>query len=311
MHIQLRSRVPDAVVKTRLGTHAKPSDAQIAVTGDGVTVFKPDGKRLLVLRRGAIRPEVIDAAWKFMYGLRVHLSDNRGVYAGGERMREFAGGDPVHATRSKFQRVKGDGTLSRTNRTIPLRSAVVGFLDRGPRQYFCRQTQISTKYPEEWAAALPFVQEVGALFKEVVPDRYATQLQAAQTTHPAYILPGTPFTTITVNNTVAGAYHTDKGDYGPGFGVMAVFRKGQYSGADFVFPAYGVSCDLQHGDVIFFDPHEVHGNIPFRDGVGSEGEDWIRISMVLYFREHMPECLAPPAELDRARHVRGKLTEIA
>lgn len=306
MFIQLRNRVSEEIVKTRLGTSAKATDAKIAITGDA-TVYKPNGKRLMTLRRGALSEENIQAAWPFMYGLRVHLSDNRGVYAGGERMLQYAGGDPIHATRSKFQRIKGDGTLSRTNRTMPLRSAVIGFLDRGPRQYFCRQTRISTLYPNEWGQAMPFIQEVAALFKDTVPDRYATQLAAAKATHPSYVLTGTPFTTVTVNNTVAGAYHTDKGDFEPGFGVMVVFRKGEYRGADFVFPAYGVSCDLQHGDVIFFDPHEVHGNIPFHDCVGKEGEDWIRISMVLYFREHMPECLAPDKELERARHVRGNL----
>jgi hypothetical protein len=88
---------------------------------------------------------------------------------------------------------------------------------------------------------------------------------------------------------------------------MAVFRRGRYDGAQLVFPKYGVAADLRHGDVVFFDPHEVHGNIPFRDGVGAEGVDWVRISMVFYFRTKMLECLSPEAELERAKRLRGAI----
>jgi hypothetical protein len=88
---------------------------------------------------------------------------------------------------------------------------------------------------------------------------------------------------------------------------MAVMRRGHYRGAELVFPKYGVGADLQHGDVIFFDPHEVHGNLAFREGIGVEAEDWARISMVMYFRTRMVDCLEPRAELERAKGVRGEV----
>jgi hypothetical protein len=88
---------------------------------------------------------------------------------------------------------------------------------------------------------------------------------------------------------------------------MAVMRRGHYRGAELVFPKYGVGADLQHGDVIFFDPHEVHCNLAFREGIGVEAEDWARISMVMYFRTRMVDCLEPRAELERAKGVRGEV----
>lgn len=305
MRLQVRSKVSDAAVKSLLGHHARPEHFSTLVTGDA-EVFKPNGERLLILRRNAIPKEHIEEAWPFMYGLRTYETRNRGNYAGLDR---DITGDPRPKVKigTRYRAVKADGTLSNTTQAVPVRSAIVGYFDRYPRMPFCRESSFSTQRPEEWGRSLPFIQSVGKLFQETVPDRYAKQFELAVKVHPAFVIPQTPFTTLTVNNTIAGAYHTDKGDYHPGFGVMAVFRKGTYSGAEIVFPAYGVATDLHHGDVIFFDPHEVHGNVPFRDGKGKEGEDWIRISMVFYFREKMVDCLSPEKELERAKHVRGVL----
>lgn len=149
------------------------------------------------------------------------------------------------------------------------------------------------------------IQETARVFEQHAPERYAKQLEAAKRTHPAYVIPETPFTTLTVNNCVSGGYHTDAGDYEPGFGCIAVFRRGSYRGCLLGFPAYGVAVDLKDRDVLLFDPHEVHGNTPFEDTVGFEGEDWERISIVFYFREKMLECLSPAEELERAKRIRG------
>lgn len=97
--------------------------------------------------------------------------------------------------------------------------------------------------------------------------------------------------------------HTDKGDYKDGFGVIVVLRRGQYRGAHLVFPEWGVSADLQHGDVLFFNSHDWHGVTPFRD----LASDAIRISLVFYFREKMVKCGNGAAELENAKRVRGKL----
>jgi hypothetical protein len=272
----------------------------VQLTGDA-TVFKPDGKRLLILRRGAIAKDLVEAAYPTMYELRTLISNNRGSYGASQDLGDGSANKLLLFGKVKRLRLKNDGTLSKTTIGLPVRSAVVGYYDRYPRIPYCRETAFVTREPELWGRALPFISAVGELFRATVPDREAAQAAQASKTHPAYVLPGTSFTTITVNNTMAGAYHTDKGDYEPGFGVMALFRKGHYRGAHIVFPEWGVGADLQHGDVIFFDAHDVHGNIPFHDSVGREGVDWVRISMVFYYRAKMIDCLAPELEMQRAK----------
>jgi hypothetical protein len=300
--LQARSSLPDTHVKALLGKVPRPDDFSLITRSGDISVFKPDGTRLLTVLRGALDLSLVNGAFPFMWGLRAHTTTNRGNYSGEDR---DAATKPGITNGKRTRRVKADGTISNTPQAAPVRSVVVGAFDRSPRIPYCRQTAYSTQAPGKWAKALPFIQQVSMLFKETVPDRYASQLGAAQKTHPAYIIPGTNFTTITVNNTVAGAYHTDKGDYPGGFGVIVVMRKGSYGGAELGFPRYGVAADLQHGDIIFFDPHEVHGNTPFRDPIGREGEDFIRISMVFYFRTKMMDCLEPVKEVERAKMTRG------
>jgi 2-oxoglutarate-Fe(II)-dependent dioxygenase family protein len=302
--VQLKSSLSEAETAGLRGKRGRIEDASV-VLRDAGSVYKPGGQRLLTLVRGAIAKPLIDAAFPFVWSLREYKSMNRGAYAGTEREN----GDLRQkvSTGMRYRAIKRDGTISNTNHAPPVASALLGFFDRNPRFPYCRETVFTTNDPDRWARSLPFIQRVGELFREVVPDRYATQIERASQTHPAYVIPHTPFTTLTVNNTVSGAYHTDKGDYGPGFGVMVVFRKGVYRGCELIFPKYGVATDMQHGDVIFFDPHELHGNTPFIDGDGEEGEDWARISMVFYYRDRMIECLEPSKELERAKMARGRI----
>lgn len=304
--LQLKSSRSDDEVHTLLGKKALYADAPLITTSGDVSVFKPDGTKLCTVLRGSIPTELIDEAFPFMYEMRHHETNNRGAYAGSDRVLMDGLGPNINLG-NHYVSIKKDGTTSRTKRAALVRSTSVGFLDRSPRIPYCRQTAYSTQYPEKWGAALPFIQHVSALFQQTIPDRYAAQLHAAKSTHPAFVIPATAFTTITVNNTVAGAFHTDKGDFKPGFGAMVVFRRGHYRGAEFVFPKYGIGADLQHGDIIFFDPHEVHGNIPFHDTKGREAEDYVRISMVFYFRQRMVDCLEPKAEVERAKALRGSL----
>jgi hypothetical protein len=302
--IQLRSRRPADDVERLLATPARPDQVTVRLEGDG-TLFKPSGERLLTLRRAAVSPEAAEVAYPFLHWLRKGVTYNRGDYAGRGTPSGFIT-DPKTG-----RRIKGDGTLSRTRESGKVRSVVVGCLDRSPRTPFCRECALSGARPEAWAACGPFVREVADVFRAVAPDRYAAQAAAAAKVYPSYVIPGTPFTTLTVNNCVSGAYHRDAGDYAPGLGVIAVLRQGTYRGCDLVFPAYGAAVDLGDRDVILFDPHEVHGNTPFRDTVGPEGDPdhggWLRISVVFYLRTGMLDCLAPAAERERAKHLRGAL----
>lgn len=293
--IQLRSKVDDAAIRPLRGQLGKEEHHPLLLRGEG-DVFKPNGERLFAVRRGSFSEASIARAYAVFHSIRHRKMNNRGAFSG----------------KARSYPVLRDGTRSKTHEAVPVASIVMGFADRYDRIPYCRQTAFVMENPAGWGECLGFIQEAATAFRAVVPERYEAQLQAARITHPAYVIPETPFTTITVNNTHAGGYHKDAGDYQPGFGVMAVLRRGAYKGCFLGFPAFGVAADLHDGDLIFFDPHEVHGNTPFYDAVGPAQEPekggYERISVVMYFREKMTECLSPTAEIERAKSLRGTFT---
>lgn len=296
MRLQLRSKADDKAVAALKGQPGKEEHFPFLVRGNA-SVFKPDGARLLVVRRACLSEAACDAAYEVFHTLRNRMTDNRGRYGG----------------QSRGYKTKHDGTMSRTSRSALVPSIIMGAINRYARIPYCRQTAFLSENPEAWGRCLPFIQEAAAIFAEVAPERYRAQKEAANETHPSYVIPETPFTTITVNNTFAGSYHQDAGDYAPGFGVMAVLRRGEYKGCHLGFPAYGIAADLQDRDLILFDPHEYHGNTPFYDTVGEPKDPagHERISVVMYFREKMTECLSPEEEIERAKeqHTRLALVE--
>lgn len=289
--VQLRAAAPPEVVKTYIGQQARAEHASIVLTGDAA-VYKPNGDPLCFFVKGAVSPEARDKAFPFFDAIRSYKSMNRGAYAGG-----------------RHTRLKEDGTVSNTQTANPVRSSVAGFLDRYPRTPFCRESAFSSQYPELWADARQEIVEVGEHFRRLLPKRHAAQMEAATKTHPAYVIPGTPYTTLTINNTVAGCYHLDAGDYQPGFGCMSVFRVGEYRGCLLVFPGFGVAADLGDRDLILFDPHEAHGNTPFDPASGEPDKDFRRVSVVHYFRQKMLDCLSPAEELERVKAMRSAIVQ--
>ena len=275
-------------MERRANTGTTRQDVAMLLTGD-CDVYKPDGKVLCQLRRGALSAVVLEQAYPALHHLRKYTTDNRGAYSGNETSRG---------------QMREDGRLSRQTRTIAdgkvvqVASAIVGYYDRqGGRFPFCRKTAFTANEVDKWNTLLPMVREAAGVFKQCSPERYAAQLAATKKCAPDWIIPGTPFSTLTVNNNVVpAAIHKDKGDYKDGLGLISVSRLGSYSGAWLTFPEYAVAADLYDGDLIFFNSHEWHGVTPFEDAVDHE-----RISVVYYFRERLLDCGTASQELERAK----------
>jgi len=278
--IQLRSRITG--IEKRLGGQLLDSDYCVLATDD-VDIFKADGTPLLFLRRGAIPEKLANPTRTILRDLaKRYGSNNRSKYAGASRV----------------VKVDVNGVKSKNSQSKSVESAIIGYIDRmGGRFPYCRQTAFTAGEVAKWNDVVPLAQHVAKLFAENVPDRYRAQKEIADKTPSEYVIAKTPFTTITVNHNIAGRLHTDKGDYGPGFGCISVFREGTYKGGILCFPAYKVAVDLNDRDVIFFDPHEIHGVTDFTD----TSADFSRVSVVYYYREKMHECLPAKEELARAK----------
>jgi hypothetical protein len=239
--------------------------------------------------------ELTNGAYEALHHLRAYKSENRGVYSGMDRPQFLNADGSVN---------KNTRTRDETGKTVSTATAIIGYFDRqGGRFPFCRATKFTADEVQRWTTVLPIIEKANELFKKSLPERYANQKAAADKTNPAWVIPNTVFTTVTVNNNVIAANHQDKGDLENGFGVICCVRRGLYKGARLCFPEYRVGVELEDGDTILFDPHAWHGMTPME----MLSEDAERITCVFYFREKMQNCGTPEEEREHAARVRGAL----
>lgn len=283
IEIRMRTKISEEEMQMKVGKMLVQDDINAVLTGPA-KVLKPNGTVLCVYLPKAISKELRDEAYPVLHMLKNSYTSNRGLASGTER-------------------VKG---ASKTSYARSVDSAIIGAFDRSPRFNYCRLTAWTGKETEAWTELFPFLKEIARLLEENVPDRYANQMREAQRTAPEWVIPGTPFTTVTVNNTYATGVHTDKGDLNEGFSTITALRRGEFNGGTLCFPEYRLGVDLQDGDLLLMDAHEWHGNIEYDpkperdlDGkiVGDPGFE--RISVVSYFRTNMVQCGSAQDEMSR------------
>jgi hypothetical protein len=281
--IRLRTRISPAELDLKTGRVVGDDAYNVLLTGPA-RVLRPDGSPLCVYLPGALREVITPEQYAALHSLRGERTNNRGL----------AGGSPTW-------------TQGKQWRAFPVPSAVLGALDsKPPRHPVCRLTAWTGRHLPEWETLHPVFRAVADRMREHVPDRYAAQMEEISQTHPDWVVPGTPFTTITVNNTYPTGVHTDKGDLDKGFSTLFCLRRGEYTGGRFVFPEYRVAIDLQDGDLVLMDAHQWHGNTAivcacgerrtsFCDTCGAE-----RISVVAYMRSAMTRCGSESEEIAKA-----------
>jgi hypothetical protein len=282
--LRLRSLVADSAIEESLrGRVLGPADYDMLLTGPA-HVRKPNGQTLCVYLPGAVAEHSTDpGVYAVLHELRHALTKNRGNASGTERL--------------------GD---ARRTYAKPIPSAVIGATDPMGQRRYCRLTAWTGTNLPAWQQLHPLLRTVARHFADRVPDRYAAQAAEADRSDPAWVVPGTPFTTVTVNNTYPTGVHKDKGDLPTGFSTICCVRRGAYAGGQLVFPAWRVAADLHDGDLLLMDAHDWHGNVPIVCPCGAELTGPCpqcsaeRISVVAYFRTKISGCLAPDAERARA-----------
>lgn len=179
---------------------------------------------------------------------------------------------------------------SDTNYANPVNSGVAGSMGRYPRIPYARLTSYSRDYPELFAKSFPYLQDLNLFFKELLPERWSLQRQAADKIDSRFLVSDTVFSTITVNKTFRTAAHRDAGDFGPGFSNLGVISAGKgYKGGYLVLPEYRVAINIRPGDLLLIDNHAcIHGNTPIEpENPNDKPEDIIRCSVVAYLREDL------------------------
>jgi Oxygenase domain of the 2OGFeDO superfamily len=156
----------------------------------------------------------------------------------------------------------------------------LGFFDY-KKAAACRETSWTNKHPEVLEGCRPLIRYVDHVYRNTCPKHYERQMAKVNQIAPSLRLGSTAFTTVTVNKNNRTAAHTDKGDVRDGLGCLTTH--GKFCGSYFVMPKFGIAFDVQPGDLLLANVHELHGNSAMAEG----GE---RYSCVFYARERMHTC---------------------
>ena len=165
-------------------------------------------------------------------------------------------------------------------------SGICGWYDRYPRIPFGRATSYTRENPDKFAKSYPFLQALSKVFEELLPWRYGNQKDAARMIDPKFVVPETPFTTITVNKNFRTAAHYDPANMADGFANISVISKGDYAGGYLVFPEIGYAVNLRPRDVLFVNNQAgLHGNTELI----LEHPESERVTCIAFFHERMLE----------------------
>lgn len=241
--------------------------------------YDMQGNMLFRFRKNVLPIEVLkQGVENFEYS--IELTDGRGMTSG-----------------SSHKRIRKDGTVSKITVGNKVLSGNVGYMDRNAMVPYCRMTAFGRKHFDKFQAGIPFVKAIDKLYQELCPEHYKTQKMYAEGTNKSYVIDDTAFTTVTVNKNFRTALHKDSGDLPQGFGNLIAYREGNWDGAYFILPEFGVGIDLQNTDVLFVDVHRWHCNTPFKNFDAA----CKRISFVMYYREMMLACKSPSKELEEIK----------
>lgn len=285
IELRLRTKLREADLTPKQGMVLGPADYDALLTGPA-KVLKPDGKPLLVYLPGALTEWTqSETIYGILHELRTQTTNNRGMSSGGGIARSPSGKRYAPTTAS----------------------TIVGAFDPNSYRRYCRLTAWTGRNLPKWAELQPFLAAIAEHFAAHVPDRYRAQVVEVQRTRPEWVIEGTPFTTVTVNNTYPTGMHTDKGDLDQGFSTLATIRRGgAYTGGHLLFPEYRVAVNMGDGDLLLMDAHEWHANTDIVCGCGTKLFGLCptckaeRISVVSYFRTAMVNCDTADAEARKA-----------
>ena len=177
-------------------------------------------------------------------------------------------------------------------------SGTVGFLEPSGRDRFGRATAFTRDRPTDWKSLQPLFLSLNDLYRRVLPEKFALQNAIARHTSDDFVIPGTCFTTATVNGAHRFQCHRDRNNLALGMGVMTVWREEGCHIIPLIFPQWQIGVNLRCGDVLLFDGSDWHGNGPVQFI-----EPFERISVVCYYRCGLINCGTAAEELSKGRRL--------
>jgi hypothetical protein len=321
---EVKQKVKEVIVEARLTPEQiKGKEGEYCTEKDADKIFNEDvdiytldpetkEKKLLARFRKAVIPhELIKLGWEAFYSTAAP-SRNRGAAAGPIQVNGayWSKRKPTEITKWSARYVQ-DGKVSKMRVNNNVFSSVLGFFETTPFMGLpCRLTSYTQRYFHQYKHGIPFIQNLSAMFEKLNPQQYTAQIKRARK-QPSYQIPGTAFSSVTINRNFRTALHMDDGDFRGGFGNLSVIERGWYQGGYTIFPRYKIGFNVRTGDYLAMDVHEWHCNteysetasdkaknkklpkIHFEDAAtGTLGAEkpFTRISFVCYLREKLEKC---------------------
>jgi Oxygenase domain of the 2OGFeDO superfamily len=249
------------------GKHPAASHADQTIDED-TKVIVPEGRIIAVLLCKAIAPELYRLAYELWKLVDDPLS-NRATAVGTLSLARSTNKDGTPSPRS--------GVNVRLLDILEARQGILGFLDATPDQP-CRKTTLTKRCPEMLDGNQRLIERVDALYAQHVPDFYAIQRAVVEKAR-RWRLWHTAFTTIYLAKNFRTAYHPDSGNLR---GVItALMPMGKFTGGELVLPRWRIVIAFKPGDLLLFDPQQLHGNLPI---VGE------RLSAAFYCEGRIADC---------------------
>ena len=225
------------------GTPALTSHVDEIIDSDTILIPR-DGSIPAIYLKQAIDLKLLDSALRDWRKVK-ELPDTRSSAAGA----------------SSQARIKKDGTVSGFQ-TVPktvlarlekrgVGTGTLGFLDG-------RKTRLNKAHPGWLDRHERLVRLVHANYRREDPAHYAKQrAEAKKIPHIRH----TAFTTIYIAKNFQTKYHYDDGNLR---GAMTCLMPlGEFTGGELVLPRWRIAFALKPGDLLLFDPQQLHGNLPF------------------------------------------------
>jgi hypothetical protein len=246
----------------QLARHPGPKHFDKTLRAD-TEIVAPDGQTIAVLLRGVIPLHLYLRAFELLKPVN-GLPSNRATAMGTPSLHRSTGLDH----RLSPQRGVNEHVLDAS----PARQGILGFDRPG------HETKLTVKHREMLLGNEQLIKLVDALYQKYLPTHYEKQ-RAVLAKFPRYRLFGVNFSTIYVAKNFRTAYHRDSGNL-PGV-MTCLMPMGRFTGGELVFPRWRIAVAFKSGDLLLFDPDQLHGNLPFK------GE---RISMALYCGGWVAKC---------------------
>ena len=252
--IELKAIMSDEDFKAKYeGTHFEESAAKLILREDAdIYGIEADGTRKLLakIRKAVFPQDKVQIGWDSFRSLAMP-GRNRGAAAGPIDFNSpyWKKRDPIKIKDDKSSKWavryyvkdkdnKDKKTVSKMRVNNLVASGVIGFYEETPfMKAACRMTVYTRRYLHLFLHGLPFLKAIDQQFKALVPKEHARQLAAVQAKK-NYQIPGTAFSTLTVNLNFRTALHKDDGDFKGGFGNLSVIEWGKYHGGYTLFPPF-------------------------------------------------------------------------